>query len=129
MYSDKQQNALKYLKNTEVNLNNILVITEDFNIRNNDWNLLYPYHLVHMNTLQEVVDNFGLEMLTPINPIPTQYIDNSQDLNLVLDLIFLQAELVEFNKHEISPDLWSSSYHTLLLVYIIIEEEFIQEKK
>ena len=23
MYSDKQQNALKYLKNTEVNLNNI----------------------------------------------------------------------------------------------------------
>jgi len=47
---------------------------------------------------------------------------------LVLDLIFLQAELVEFNKHEISPDLWSSSYHTLLLVYIIIEEEFIQEK-
>jgi len=71
VYSDKQQNALKYLKNTEVNLNNILVITEDFNIRDNDWDLLYPYYLVHMNTLQEVVDNFGLEILTPINPIFT----------------------------------------------------------
>ena len=36
IYSDDNQNTLKYLKNTRVNLNNILIITEDFNIRDND---------------------------------------------------------------------------------------------
>jgi len=51
MYSDEQQNALKYLKNTEVNLNNVLAMTGDFNIRDNDWNLSYPYHSVHTDIL------------------------------------------------------------------------------
>ena len=36
VYSDNQQSTLKYLKNTEVNLNNIIIMTEDFNIRNTD---------------------------------------------------------------------------------------------
>ena len=44
---------------------------------------------MHMNMLQEVADSFGLEMSTSINPVPTKYIDNSQDLNSVLDLMFL----------------------------------------
>ena len=36
IYLDNQQSILKYLKNTEVNLNNILIMTRDFNIRDND---------------------------------------------------------------------------------------------
>ena len=36
VYSDDQQSVLKYLKNIEINLNNILIITGDFNIRDND---------------------------------------------------------------------------------------------
>jgi len=53
IYLDDQQIALKYLKNTKVNLNNILIITKDFNIRDNDWNLPYPYshHSTHTGTL------------------------------------------------------------------------------
>jgi len=43
--------------------------------------------------------------------------------------MFLQAESEEFNNHQISPDLQSSSNHTSLSVFIIIEEEFIQERK
>ena len=35
IYSNLLQLALKYFKNTEVNINNILIITGDFNIRNN----------------------------------------------------------------------------------------------
>lgn len=35
----------------------------------------------------------------------------------------------EFNSHSTSPDLQGPSDHASLLVYIIIEEEFIQEKK
>lgn len=36
IYSDLSQMALKYLKNTEVNLQNILVMAGDFNI----WDIL-----------------------------------------------------------------------------------------
>ena len=36
VYLNNQQNALKYLKNTKVNLNNILIMTQDFNIRDSD---------------------------------------------------------------------------------------------
>ena len=35
VYSDTSQSALKYLKNTEANIQNLLIITNDFNIRNN----------------------------------------------------------------------------------------------
>jgi len=33
IYSDSSHSALKYLKNTEVNINNLLIMTGDFNIR------------------------------------------------------------------------------------------------
>jgi len=33
MYSDSSHSVLKYLKDTEVNIDNILLMTEDFNIR------------------------------------------------------------------------------------------------
>ena len=41
VYLGDQQTTLKYLKYTEVNLNNILIMIEDFNIRDRNWNLLY----------------------------------------------------------------------------------------
>ena len=33
IYSNLSQSTLKYLKNTEVDMNNILILTGDFNIR------------------------------------------------------------------------------------------------
>jgi len=33
IYSDASYSALKYLKNTEVNINNLLIMTGNFNIR------------------------------------------------------------------------------------------------
>ena len=95
----------------------------------NDLDTLYPYYLMHMNMLQEVADSFGLEMSTSINLVPTKYMDNSQDLNLVLDLMFLWAGPVEFDNYEISPDLQSPLNHAHLSISIIVEKESIQEKK
>ena len=43
--------------------------------------------------------------------------------------MFLWAGLEEFNNHVILPDLQSLLDHTPLSVSIIIEKEFIQEKK
>jgi len=39
VYSDLSQSALKYLKDTEVDLNNVLIMMGDFNIRNCFWDL------------------------------------------------------------------------------------------
>jgi len=51
IYSDLFQIALKYLKDTKANINNMLIIIGDFNIRNNIWDSLFPHHSSHCNTL------------------------------------------------------------------------------
>ena len=52
VYSDLSQSALKYLKNTEVNINNVLIMTGNFNIRDNFWDPNFPYHSTYKDTLQ-----------------------------------------------------------------------------
>ena len=120
VYLDDHQNTLKYLKNTEVNLNNILIMTDDFNIRDNDWNSSYPHHLSHTDTLLEIANIFGLDLFMPI-----KFSDNFQNLNSVLNLMFLRTRSEELNNHLIFPDLQSPSDHTPLSVFIIVKEEFI----
>ena len=71
VYSDDQQFTLKYLKDTKVNLNDILIITGDFNIRDNNWNLLYLYHSTYVDILKEISDYFNLELSISINQVPT----------------------------------------------------------
>jgi len=36
IYSDDHQSALKYFKDTEVNLHNVLIMARNFNIRDSD---------------------------------------------------------------------------------------------
>ena len=59
------------LKNTEINLNNILIMTEDFNTRNNDQDHLYLYHSTHIDTLREIANSFNLESSMPFNQVST----------------------------------------------------------
>jgi len=125
VYSDNQQSALKYLKDTEINLNNVLIMIENFNIKDNNWNLLYLHHSTYADTLRKIADSFNLELSILVNQVPTWYVDNSQDSNLVLDLMFFYTNMEEFNNHIISPDFWSLSDYDSLLVYIIIGKETI----
>ena len=39
IYLDRQRLALKYFKDTEVNIYNVLIIIGDFNVRAKNWNL------------------------------------------------------------------------------------------
>lgn len=80
VYSNFSQSTLKYLKDTKANIYNVLVITRDFNIKDN------------------------LSISTPTNWVLTRYSDNNQDTNLELDLVFLQFVSDELDNHSIYLD-------------------------
>ena len=67
IYSDSSQSTLKYLKNTEANIHNVLVMTGNFNIRNSLWNFLYPHHSTCNNYLFKITDSFNLGIFTSTN--------------------------------------------------------------
>ena len=107
----------------------VLIMTEDFNIKDNDYDLLYLHYLTYVDILREIADSFNIELSLLINQISIQYMNNSQDSNSVLDLMFLHENIEKFNNYIISLDFWSISNHTFLLVCIIIKKETIQDKK
>ena len=129
VYSDSSQTALKYLKDTEANINNILIMTGDFNIRNSIWDLNFLYHSMHSNLLTDIVDSMNSCLSRPANPVSSRYLDNRNNSNLVIDLMFLRQDLLEFNNHIIYPDWRLSSDHASLTVSITIIEEHIQTRK
>ena len=69
MYSDSSQLALKYLKDTEANISNILVMTSNFNIRDNLWDPYYPHHSIYSNLFFDIADFFFLGL-----SIPTEFL-------------------------------------------------------
>ena len=77
IYSDLSQLALKYLKDTEIDISNILIIAGDFNIRNNFWDLLYLHHSVYSNLLIDITDSLSLGLLYLTNSVPTRYVNNN----------------------------------------------------
>ena len=60
VYSDSSQTAFKYFNNTEANINNILIMTGDFNIRDSSWDPLFSNHLVHSNMLTDIANSLNL---------------------------------------------------------------------
>ena len=125
VYLDNNHFVLKYLKNTEANIYNILIMAGDFNIRDNDWNPSYLFYSFHSDSLVEITDSFDLALFSPIQQIPTWYSDNENNSNLVIDLIFLQSNSLKLINHKIQSELCFPSDHVLLTINIIIEKEFI----
>ena len=81
--------ALKYLKDTKANICNVLIITGNFNVRDSDWNLDYLFHSVYSSLLLDIVNAFNLYFSHPTHSVPTRYSDNSENSNLVINLMFL----------------------------------------
>jgi len=104
VYSNSSHTALKYLKDTEVNIDNIVLMTGDFNIRDSLWDPSFPFHSSISNDLIIIADSFDLALFTPTNPCPTRYSDTAGESNSVIDLMFLCYGSSELDHHTILPE-------------------------
>ena len=129
IYSDSSHSVIKYLKDTEFNIRNLLVMTGDFNIRDSLWDLLFVYHSSISDNLLAIANSFNLSLLYPINQVPTRYSNNANDSNLVIDLMFLRCDSSELNTHSIHPEWHLTFDHTPLTSAIPIVEEHIASCK
>ena len=129
IYSDSSHTALKYLKDTEVNIKNVLLITGDFNIRDSLWDSAFPFHSSVSDDLIIIADSFNLSLSTLTNCCPTRYSDTAGESNLVIDLMFLHCGSYELDHHSIHPGNHLSLNHTPLSIEIPIIKEVIQSSK
>jgi len=129
IYSDAFHSTLKYLKDTEVNINNLIIMTGNFNIRDSLWDPSFPHHSSISDDLFILADSFNLDLLTPTNPIPTRYSDTSGELNSVIDLMFLYSGSSKLNSHSIHLSWRLTSDHALLTITIFIKEEHVMTSK
>ena len=129
VYSDSSHSALKHLKDTEANICNLLIITGDFNIRDNHWDPLFPHYLSISDDLIIIADLFNLDLSMPTNQVATRYSDNPNDTNSVIDLMFLWSGSLELNNHTIHPEWCLMSDHAPLNISIPIVEEFVNSSK
>ena len=89
IYSDLSHIALKYLKDIEVNIDNVLIMTGDFNIRDSLWDSSFPHHSSISDDLMIIADSFNLILSIPTNPSSTRFSDTAGEANSVIDLMFL----------------------------------------
>ena len=104
-------------------------MTSDFNIRDYSWDLNFCFHSIHKNTLLDIADSFHLEISELTNCVSTRYSDNQQELDFVIDLIFLRPTSSEHDNHSIYPDWHLISDHTPLIMNIAILKKDIQMRK
>ena len=128
IYSDAVQTTLKYLKNTEANIYNVLIMADDFNIRNSSYDSLFSFHSIYNNLLMNIANSLDLSLSKSTNQVLISYLDNVQDMNSVINLMFLRLNFLEFDNHTIYPEFCYSSDHAPLTVDISIIKEFIPNK-
>ena len=101
----------------------------DFDIRDNSWDPSISFHSVYSDLLTDVANFLDLLLSNPTNQVSTRYLDNTNDSNLIIDLMFLRPNSLEFNNYTIYPEFQYSSDHALLKVGISIIKEFVLDKQ
>ena len=104
IYSDSSHTALKYLKDTEANIDNVILMTGDFNTRDSLWDSSFPFHSSIGDDLIIIADSFNLSLSSPTNSCPTRYSDTAGELNSIINLMFLRYGSSELDQHSILPE-------------------------
>ena len=89
IYSDSSHSALKYLKDTEANIQNLLIMTSNFNIYDSSQDPSFSHHSSINNNLIIIVDYFNLDLSSLTNQVPTRYSDTPGESNSIINLMFL----------------------------------------
>ena len=129
VYSDSLHLALKYLKNTEVNIDNVILMTGDFNIRDRLWDPSFPFHSSISDDLFIIADSFDLTLSNPTKLCPTRYSDTTGESNSVIDLMFLCYRSPELDYYSILLESCLLSDHAPLVIDITISKKIIQMSK
>ena len=129
IYSDSSHSALKYLKDTEVNINNLLIMTGNFNIRDSLWDPSFSHHSSISDDLLIIANLFNLNLSIPTNSYPTRYSNTEGKANSVINLMFLYNGSNELNSHLIHSDWYLTSDHAPLTITILIMEKNIISTK
>ena len=129
VYSDSSYSTLKYLKDTEVNLHNLLIMMGNFNIKDSLWDSFFPHHLSISDDLTILADSLDLFLSIPTNQVPTRYTDNANESNLTIDLMFIQCDSPALNNHFILSEWHLFSNYTSLTITIPISEEIVNTDK
>ena len=122
VYFDSDQTALCFLSQNIINLDNIIIMTGDFNIRDSNQDPNFYYHSIHTKNLITIANSLGLGLSLPLNPGPTKFIDNSCDSNSIIDLIFLPPNNRGFGQHVLHPDIYKPSDHISLVIEVGIAD-------
>ena len=90
---------------------------------------MYSFHSSHSDIISEIINSFDLTLSLPIQQVLIRYSNNKNNSNLVIILFFLWSNSIELNNHEVHPELHFPSNHASLTVDIVINKEFIQDRR
>ena len=100
----------------------------DLNIRDSSWNPSFFFHSIHNDLLMDIADSLDLSLLKSTNQVPTRYLDNVQNTNSVINLMFLRLDSLEFDNYTIHSEFYYLFDHTLLTVNVSIIKKFVPNK-
>ena len=129
IYSDSFYSVLKYLKNTEASIQNLLIMTGDFNIQDSLWNSSFLHYFSISDNLLIIANSFNLDLSIPTNQVSTRYSNNVNDSNLVIDLMFLYNSSNELDNHLIHLEWHLILDHAPLTIIIPIIKESVNLTK
>ena len=104
-------------------------MTGDFNIRNNIQDPFFPYHSFHSNLLTDIADLMDLCLSKSTNQVFTRYLDNMNESNSVINLMFLRPNLLKLNNYMIHSEQRYSQDYAPLTVNISINKEHVLTKR
>jgi hypothetical protein len=116
VYSDKQHVAIRALYEDVVAIPRLHLMCGDFNVRHIDWDPLGPATNTHAEHLTAFANTVGLHLSTPVEAGPTHFPYNEDLTPMVIDLLFIPAELSLTVQHEIHADMRGTSDHAPLTV-------------